>query len=131
MKKMLITIILATMILAACTSENDVVEKAEQKEIPAAEIQISPTPSAVLTQTPTIIEAQSSFQIGSEFRTDFSKRSVSFDEIRSGGPPKDGIPSIDSPKYISIQEANEWIDSVEPVIALEIQNQAHTNFNVA
>jgi len=124
MKKILITVILTAMILAACTSENDVAEKAEHKETPAAEIQISPTPSAVLMQTPTKIEDQSSFQIGSEFRTDFSKRSVSFDEIRTGGPPKDGIPSIENPKHVSIQEADEWIDSVEPVIALEIQNQA-------
>lgn len=100
--QLLITVVLATMILAACTSENDVVEKAEQKEIPAAEIQISPTSSVVLVQTPTIIEDQGSFQIGSEFRTYFSKRSVSFDEIQSGGPPKDGIPSIDNPKYVSI-----------------------------
>lgn len=31
--------------------------------------------------------------------TDFSKASVSFEEILSGGPPKDGIPSIDEPKF--------------------------------
>ncbi|MEX2643353.1 MAG: DUF3179 domain-containing (seleno)protein, partial [Acetobacterales bacterium] len=27
--------------------------------------------------------------------TDFSRHSVDLSEIRSGGPPKDGIPSID------------------------------------
>ena len=31
-------------------------------------------------------------------KTDFSKHSVAFEEIMSGGPPKDGIPSIDDPQ---------------------------------
>lgn len=30
-------------------------------------------------------------------KTDFSKHAVDFGEIMSGGPPKDGIPSIDAP----------------------------------
>lgn len=55
----------------------------------------------------------------SEFSTDFSIHSVPYDEILSGGPPKDGIPSIDSPKFVSINEADEWIDDVEPIIQVE------------
>ena len=35
-------------------------------------------------------------------RTDFSKHIVSFHEILSGGPPKDGIPSIDKPQFIKV-----------------------------
>lgn len=58
-----------------------------------------------------------------EFSTDFSKRAVSFDEILSGGPPKDGIPSIDNPKFVSIQDADKWIDDVEPVIQVAINDQ--------
>ena len=38
------------------------------------------------------------------FVTDGVKHSVPLDEIISGGPPRDGIPSIDSPKFISISE---------------------------
>ena len=33
------------------------------------------------------------------WRTDFSKTTIEFDEILSGGPPKDGIPAIDSPIF--------------------------------
>lgn len=33
------------------------------------------------------------------------KHIVPLDEIRSGGPPKDGIPSIDNPKFVSASEA--------------------------
>jgi len=31
--------------------------------------------------------------------TDFSRHSVAYDEIVSGGPPKDGIPAIDQPSF--------------------------------
>ena len=39
-------------------------------------------------------------------------------DIRGGGPPKDGIPSIDDPKYVSLQEADAWIADNELVLAL-------------
>ena len=61
---------------------------------------------------------------GSRWRTDFSKHSVPLDEIISGGPPKDGIPSIDNPKFVSFDEADEWLKDVEPVIILENKNVA-------
>jgi hypothetical protein len=40
------------------------------------------------------------------------------DKILSGGPPMDGIPSIDNPKYVSVQEADKWIEDNELVLAL-------------
>jgi hypothetical protein len=33
-------------------------------------------------------------------RTDFARHTVPLDEIISGGPPKDGIPAIDEPKFV-------------------------------
>ncbi len=53
------------------------------------------------------------------WRTDFSKHSVPLDEILSGGPPKDGIPAIDRPRFVSVAEANEWIGDREPVVVFE------------
>ena len=55
-----------------------------------------------------------------EFKTDFSKHSVSYEEILSGGPPKDGIPAIDAPKFITVSEANKWLKDVEPVIFFQM-----------
>ncbi len=55
-----------------------------------------------------------------EFTTDFSKHSISFGEILSGGPPKDGIPALDAPQFVSIAEADAWLKPVEPVILFEI-----------
>ncbi len=51
--------------------------------------------------------------------TDFSRISVPIEEIASGGPPKDGIPSIDRPKFVSADEADEWLGSSEPVLVVE------------
>ncbi len=55
-------------------------------------------------------------------KTDFSNRIVDLEEIHSGGPPKDGIPAIDNPRFLSIEEVNHWLNGKEPVIALEISN---------
>mgnify|MGYP001602360757 FL=1 len=45
------------------------------------------------------------------------RHSVPLDEILSGGPPKDGIPPIDNPKFISISEADTWLKDDEPGVA--------------
>ncbi len=56
-------------------------------------------------------------------RTDFSKHSVDFDEIRSGGPPKDGIPAIDRPVFVPVAKAQN-LSPREPVIGIEIKGDA-------
>ena len=39
-------------------------------------------------------------------------------KIIGGGPPKDGIPSIDNPKYVSVSDADEWIQDNELILAM-------------
>ncbi len=56
-------------------------------------------------------------------RTDFAKRSVDTDEILSGGPPKDGIPSIDDPRFRPVAAGVELADT-EPVIGLIVGGDA-------
>ena len=56
--------------------------------------------------------------------TDFDNRTVDLDEIRSGGVPRDGIPPIDDPKFIEPEEADEWLEDNEPVIAMDIDGDA-------
>ncbi len=53
--------------------------------------------------------------------TNFCKHSVSYDEIFSGGPPRDGIPPLDSPRFESVSSADAWIDDVEPVIIFDFE----------
>lgn len=54
----------------------------------------------------------------SEFSTDFSIHTIDYSDVLSGGPPKDGIPAVDKPEFVSVAEADEWIDDVEPVVLL-------------
>jgi len=141
-KKLLFVFLLSALILAACAPspgsnivntpeentpdmeientsvpENDP-EEAVEPESPAEPIAPTPTRAA----NPSAVEdAPRGAQ--REFSTDFSKHSVSYDEILSGGPPKDGIPSIDNPNFVSVQDADEWIDDVEPVIQVAINDQ--------
>jgi hypothetical protein len=56
--------------------------------------------------------------------TDFSRHTVPYGEIISGGVPRDGIPSIDEPKFTNIGGADEWLADTEPVVALEIDGDA-------
>jgi len=56
-------------------------------------------------------------------KTDFSKTTVDFNEILSGGPPKDGIPAIDDPAFALASESGD-IGPDEPVIMLEIDGDA-------
>jgi len=48
---------------------------------------------------------------------------VDFDEIRSGGPPPDGIPPVDEPKFLDVPDVGFLADN-EPVLALEIGGDA-------
>ena len=57
-------------------------------------------------------------------KTDFDRRIVDLSEIMSGGPPRDGIPAVDLPRYVSTEEAAEWLDPDEPVIAVESGGEA-------
>ena len=57
-------------------------------------------------------------------KTDFDKRTVELSEIISGGPPRDGIPAVDEPRYATTVGASEWLDPDEPVIAVEIGGEA-------
>lgn len=59
-----------------------------------------------------------------EFPTDFSRHTVPYSEIFSGGPPKDGIPAIDSPTFVSVAEANDWLRLQEPVVLVQVGDDA-------
>jgi hypothetical protein len=59
-----------------------------------------------------------------EFSTDFSRHIVPYSEILSGGPPKDGIPSIDKPVFVGVDDANTWLKPIEPVILVEVGQEA-------
>ncbi len=72
---------------------------------------------------PTVVPASGS-QAQEEWKTDFTKLAVPWDELVSGGPPKDGIPAIDDPTFQSIREADEWLEDREPVAVVRVGSSA-------
>ena len=72
---------------------------------------------AALSLHPAMAREAPSHWVAEWGATDFSKSAVSFDEIMSGGPPKDGIPSIDDPVFATAAEIDDLADT-EPVISV-------------
>jgi len=48
------------------------------------------------------------------------KNIVPLNEIVSGGPPQDGIPSIDNPKFVSVSEADKFLQDADQVVGLNV-----------
>ncbi len=67
-----------------------------------------------------ILSTPASSQDLRSWKTDWEKRSVDIDEIQSGGVPRDGIPPIDNPKFVSLENAKSWIASGEPVVVVQL-----------
>ena len=109
--------------LAACTSAASPTESPAEPSVPevAPVEEASPAPPAA-EELPA--DEPPPTGAAAQFSTDFSKHSVSYGDILSGGPPKDGIPAIDAPSYVSIEEANEWINDIEPIVAVEVDGVA-------
>jgi len=56
--------------------------------------------------------------------TDFSRTAIDFAEVLSGGPPRDGIPSIDAPVFEPAADAASALAPTEPVMSLELHGEA-------
>jgi len=59
-----------------------------------------------------------------EWTTDFTRRTVAWEDVISGGPPKDGIPAIDAPTFETIDAAATWLSDRDPVIVFEQNGDA-------
>lgn len=115
---------LFTLLLSACTVA-----------LPAPARDAQPAPAATPTRPAAVIgptDAPSAPALlppepppagaAREFKTDFTRHTVPYAEILSGGPPKDGIPAIDAPKFVTVAEAGEWLKAVEPVVLVQVGN---------
>jgi len=68
----------------------------------------------------TISNGRSEADINSAAPTQDKRSIVPLDQIVGGGPPPDGIPSIDNPKFISVQEAEEFLEDSDLIVSLNI-----------
>jgi len=83
----------------------------------------TPTPFPEPSETP-LPDGDPPFGADREFSTDFGRHSVPYSDILSGGPPKDGIPAIDNPGSVSVEEADAWLEPQEPVILVQVEGDA-------
>lgn len=51
---------------------------------------------------------------------DFSKHSIPVEDIRGGGPPRDGIPALFNPEYLTAKEADKLLKPDERVLGLNL-----------
>lgn len=81
--------------------------------------------AACATQNPLEVSGTQATGSNDKIKTlaDGTRYLVHPDNILSGGPPKDGIPSIDDPKFVSLEEADEWIADNELVLAIEYEGE--------
>ncbi|MDA1127411.1 MAG: DUF3179 domain-containing (seleno)protein [Chloroflexi bacterium] len=60
----------------------------------------------------------------SGWRTDFSRHTIPFDNILSGGVGRDGIPPIDRPRFETIEEVDSVMNDLEPVVTFKINGES-------
>jgi hypothetical protein len=54
--------------------------------------------------------------------TDFARVDIELSEVISGGPPKDGIPALDSPRFIAAADETR-LDDREPVMSVALPGE--------
>ena len=112
--------LLVLIALAVVAVVLEVVSPAPEQEAAVPEAALAPADQAALAPADQAVP----FGWESEFTTDFTRTSIQFTEVLSGGPPKDGIPAIDSPEFGSIADASEFVDDAEPVVTVAVDGVA-------
>ena len=104
------------MVAAGCGGDG----RSEAEKIRSVEEELSTLPDV----GPGLGEASPPADLSAGWKTNFSKRSVSFDEFMAGGPGKDGIPAVDAPRFVAVEDA-DFLEDREPVIELVLDGDAH------
>jgi hypothetical protein len=139
-KKWLITSVL---IITACAgiAGDDASLPAEDQPLQSTQAEVSPGETKSTEDEPVTVPLETTESIpkvlpdllpeepppsGAErqFSTDFSRHTVPYSDILSGGPPKDGIPAIDDPLFISVDKADAYLKDLEPVVFIQIGEDA-------
>lgn len=119
--KVIVTVIVVLTAAAGCGSAQTaerLSDSGPSGSLPAGSLPAAEIPREFLDQTPPPGAA-------SQFETDFSRAVVSFEDIIAGGPPKDGIPAIDSPSFIDVSEADWWLEDPEAVFVVSAGGETH------
>ena len=101
-------LVMAALVLTACTIPS--VESPSEEMLQVEPVVTLPKASAAEARTVESAPIEGNLPFSQRaWKTDFTKRTVDYSEIRSGGPPKDGIPSLDQPTFESIEDAADGL----------------------
>lgn len=128
-KNTVVLILSISFLVSGCASAPVSNPPLEQEQLST---QISETPAGLIPESvaeddplPALLPEESPPSGAAiEFSTDFSRHTVPYSEILSGGPPKDGIPAIDEPVYVGVDEAKTWLKPAEPVVLVYVGEEA-------
>ena len=110
------------LLLSACAPA---VGSAIPTQVPSTPVPTNNSPLSDNSVTPTVLpDEPPPARAESEFKTDFSKHTVPYSEILSGGPPKDGIPALKDSTFVSVTDADAWLKPKEPVILVQVGEDA-------
>ncbi len=112
--------LIVLVIVSACTASSSAATL--NSEAAAPENTVTPAPE-IPEDVELLPEENPPAGAKREFDTDFSKHIVPYDEILSGGPGRDGIPAIIEPKFVSVDQADEWLEPKEPVIQVAVDDE--------
>ena len=80
--------------------------------------------NAYFSNTPKLLSGLASGAVGQQSDDGQQIRHiVPLDQIVSGGPPPDGIPSIDNPKFLSVVDASKFLKDSDLVIGLSLNGE--------
>jgi Protein of unknown function (DUF3179) len=109
------------LLIVGCARGSDGSEpsEAERERLEQLEEELSTLPDL----GPGLGEAAPPPALTAGWKTDFERRAVSLSEFERGGPGKDGIPAIDEPRFVSVDEV-DFLEPKEPVIEVVLNGDA-------
>jgi hypothetical protein len=115
-----VLVVAVAVIGAACSGASS---RANDSDVP------SPSPPTTLSSGSSPGPAITAFPDGPSalddmFDDEFPDPLIDPAEVLSGGPPPDGIPSIDDPQFLDVADSLDILPANEPVVALEIDGDA-------
>jgi len=115
--RLMVMLVAGVVLLAACGGGNTVGEPASGVEPTTTFVAGADQPAVgVFPSGPSALEDM--------FAEEFPDPLIDPGEVLSGGPPPDGIPAIDNPKFLDVVDNLDLLPDHEPVVALEINGDA-------
>lgn len=128
MKIRLIAATLGVALVAAACADSSSGEASGTTTIASSEVTTATTTDAsseTTAGTTTVPTGTNGLPVGvsaldDRFSDTFPEPLIDPHDIIAGGPPPDGIPPIEDPQFISVAEADTWLNDPEPVMVVDI-----------